>query len=405
MVNDGAVLQSVFGQSTVVGGLNCVPTNPVSMSVSVAPGSITSYRAIDDTNFGAISAQTDAIQKIGIKSTSTTLTLTAPSGSGQSTVWAIEAAFQEFDTDATAPEYYNAADPSQPFSGQGNNGAGQNTTRKQTVSLQATPGAPAPTGTAGPPAASPGYTQLWLVTIPNTATAITSGMITKVDGAPFGPDKFGSFVTQEQVASFVTQAELTTDLANYATLADLSSTTTGGTPSGGIIMWSGVVSNIPTAWHLCDGTNGTPDLRDKFIYGAGGSVNPLLTGGSATSTGTTNTAGGHAHTGATSGHALTVDELAPHTHNVISTTEAPYSTGAPSPGSYLARGNGGFGGGGSSDTINQFETTSPPDNGVSSSTGGGVAHTHGISEDGDHIHSVTVATVPPYVALCFIMKL
>lgn len=39
-------------------------------------------------------------------------------------------------------------------------------------------------------------------------------------------------------------------------------------PSGGIIMWSGTVATIPTGWVLCDGTNSTPDLRDKFIVGA-----------------------------------------------------------------------------------------------------------------------------------------
>ena len=39
-------------------------------------------------------------------------------------------------------------------------------------------------------------------------------------------------------------------------------------PVGGIILWSGLISAIPTGWALCDGTNGTPDLRNKFIIGA-----------------------------------------------------------------------------------------------------------------------------------------
>ena len=41
----------------------------------------------------------------------------------------------------------------------------------------------------------------------------------------------------------------------------------GPVPQGGIIMWSGSVSNIPFGWALCDGTNGTPDLRGRFILG------------------------------------------------------------------------------------------------------------------------------------------
>jgi microcystin-dependent protein len=38
-------------------------------------------------------------------------------------------------------------------------------------------------------------------------------------------------------------------------------------PKGLISMWSGAISNIPTGWLLCDGTNGTPNLKGKFIVG------------------------------------------------------------------------------------------------------------------------------------------
>ena len=41
-----------------------------------------------------------------------------------------------------------------------------------------------------------------------------------------------------------------------------------GIPTGGIIMWSGATSAIPSGWALCDGQNSTPDLRNKFIVGA-----------------------------------------------------------------------------------------------------------------------------------------
>jgi hypothetical protein len=50
-------------------------------------------------------------------------------------------------------------------------------------------------------------------------------------------------------------------------------------PSGCILMWSGAVEDIPAGWALCDGTNGTPDLRDKFIAGAGGTLAVGDTGG------------------------------------------------------------------------------------------------------------------------------
>jgi len=52
-----------------------------------------------------------------------------------------------------------------------------------------------------------------------------------------------------------------------------------GVPTGLISMWSGSVAAIPGGWQLCDGTNGTPDLRDRFIVGAGSSYAPGNTGG------------------------------------------------------------------------------------------------------------------------------
>ncbi len=43
----------------------------------------------------------------------------------------------------------------------------------------------------------------------------------------------------------------------------------GNVETGTIVIWSGTIANIPTGWQLCDGTNGSPDLRDKFVVGAG----------------------------------------------------------------------------------------------------------------------------------------
>jgi len=50
-------------------------------------------------------------------------------------------------------------------------------------------------------------------------------------------------------------------------------------PTGGIILWSGSTGSVPSGWLLCDGTNGTPDLRDYFIVGAGNSFAVGNTGG------------------------------------------------------------------------------------------------------------------------------
>jgi hypothetical protein len=53
-------------------------------------------------------------------------------------------------------------------------------------------------------------------------------------------------------------------------------------PAGAILLWHGLLANIPAGWVLCDGNNGTPDLRDKFIKGASAAENPGATGGNLT---------------------------------------------------------------------------------------------------------------------------
>jgi len=78
-------------------------------------------------------------------------------------------------------------------------------------------------------------------------------------------------------------------------------------PTGVIVMWSGNLTSIPDGWALCDGTQGSPDLRDRFVYGVSTGENPGATGGSDTNhltisqmpshrhVGTTNSAGNHRH--------------------------------------------------------------------------------------------------------------
>ena len=67
--------------------------------------------------------------------------------------------------------------------------------------------------------------------------------------------------------------------------------------SGMIILWSGNTGNIPTGFVLCDGQNGTPDLRNRFVVGAGDAYNPGNTGGSKDAAVITHTHGlNHNHT-------------------------------------------------------------------------------------------------------------
>lgn len=65
---------------------------------------------------------------------------------------------------------------------------------------------------------------------------------------------------------------------------------------GIILIWSGTIATIPSGFILCNGANGTPDLRDRFVVGAGTTYNPADTGG-AVNHNHTFTTDGHAHFG------------------------------------------------------------------------------------------------------------
>ena len=65
------------------------------------------------------------------------------------------------------------------------------------------------------------------------------------------------------------------------TASTFNVTNAGVIPSGGIIMWSGAANAIPTGYVLCDGQNNTPDLRNRFVIGAGDTFVVDATGGSA----------------------------------------------------------------------------------------------------------------------------
>lgn len=81
---------------------------------------------------------------------------------------------------------------------------------------------------------------------------------------------------------------------------------------GTITIWGGYASAIPYGWLLCDGTNGTPDLRSRFVYGAGGDSNTKMS----YSTGW-NAVSGHLSVGVVGGeemHVLTIPEMPNHSH-------------------------------------------------------------------------------------------
>ena len=98
---------------------------------------------------------------------------------------------------------------------------------------------------------------------------------------------------------FVLQTSVGTTIGTYDNIYGIVGTqASSGTtiPTGLISLWYGSIGSVPTGWYLCDGSNGTPDLRDKFIVGAGNSYAVSATGGSSSATLTTDNLPAHTHT-------------------------------------------------------------------------------------------------------------
>lgn len=186
MVGSGFLAQALLGTATLVDGLACTPTTPASLSVLVGPGSIYAQESLEATSYGSLPADTtDQIVKQGIILGNTTFSCPAPTTSGQSRVYLVQAQYADVDGGSTVLPYYNASNPSVPYSGPSNSGVAQNTIRDGVCVLSLKTGVAATTGSQVTPTPDAGYTGLWAITVANGATTITSGNIAAAPGAPF----------------------------------------------------------------------------------------------------------------------------------------------------------------------------------------------------------------------------
>jgi len=182
-------------------------------------------------------------------------------------------------------------------------------------------------------------------------TAIASAISSKADSN--SPTLTGTPLTPT--------ASSGTSTTQIASTAFVATAVAAAFPSGGIIIWSGSVASVPSGWYLCNGSNGTPDLRDRFVVGAGSTYAVAATGGSANAIVVSHT------------HTATVTDPG-HAHS--------YTT--------------------SNFTGNQNSGQALATDSVSSTTGSNTTGISvGISTTGS---SATNANLPPYYALAYIMK-
>lgn len=157
-------------------------------------------------------------------------------------------------------------------------------------------------------------------------------------------------------------------------------------PVGGICMYDGLIADLTDNWKVCDGTNGTPDLRDKFIVGSGTTYALGATGGSKDLI-----VPSHTHTASFTGSAL-----AAHGHTVNDPTHS--HTWGTNNQTQNAVGTGNLGGGATGGAQTSAASTGISINSASAGTPSGTVTVNSTGS------SATNANLPPYYALIYIKR-
>lgn len=180
--------------------------------------------------------------------------------------------------------------------------------------------------------------------------------------------------------------EEVSNLPPYYNLAHIMNNGSSDIPWGLIMMWNGLIVDIPEKYHICDGTEGTPDLREKFVRGSPASTDPGDTGGSSSHDHDVGSGGVHSHSSVTTsgGHTHGSNYDGNHSHSYNNVT-----CGTGSPYTYVMTSQ-------SSDGSHSHESTSA----------GGHSN-HSIGDSDSHTHGTTNTTSdvePPYYEILYIMK-
>ena len=242
----------------------------------------------------------------------------------------------------------------------------------------------------------------------NTSTQVITGKISTLSNHDTDDLNEGStnqyFTTARARASVSASGDLSYNSSN----GQFSVNVPSAFVSGMIILWSGNTGNIPSGFVLCDGNNGTPNLTDRFIVGAGAAYSPGATGGSSSVTLSVSQMPSHSHTINNHNHSFSASTTTgnPNTSLTGSVTRIAetYAGAGTASGIFSKTGN-----------INSPLTPSRVD---SSGAGGfsiDATHTHNLSVSGTTGNPSNTGTNsqgsgsshenrPPYYALCYIMK-
>lgn len=216
----GWLAQSAIGTSVAVVGLTIAPTSPASLQVTVAPGAIFTRATVDASAYGSLGTDSNQIVKQGIAPATQTLTLTAPATTGYSINYLVQVALSEVDDTPVTLPYYNASNPSVAWNGPNNTGDAQNTRRYDECVVSLKAGTAAATGSQTTPSPDAGYTGIYVVTVANGQTQITSGDISQLSTAPY-------FLTLPEISQI-----LNSGVTHGTTIYDTAGSYTYTVPNG-----------------------------------------------------------------------------------------------------------------------------------------------------------------------------
>ena len=259
-------------------------------------------------------------------------------------------------------------------------------------------------GTTGQVLRSDGVNTEWV----NTGT-LTAGAAAEV-GVSAASANANHFITMVDTASGNENIRVDTDLTYNPVTNTLTATNFAGSGAnltgieafvtGMILLWYGNTGNIPSGFVLCDGNNSTPDLRDRFVIGAGSAYSPGNTGGSSSVTLSTSQLPSHTHSLSASG---TTGGGGSHRHYGFANATG----GQQRTGSNLSANNFAAKGTGAGNIYETYNITTAGNDASAGKTSEASSHTHSFSLSGNTGSAGSGSSIenrPPYYALCYIMK-
>jgi hypothetical protein len=202
----GLLAMDLLGTTTLVAGLACTPTGPASLQVNIGPGRIYAKQNLEDTawglfnSIGGLPVDTAADHKILkqglLRDTTLLAVMPAPGSAGQSINYLIEASFSEADALPLSLPFVSATAPYPPIAPNT-----LNTVRQDKCVITVKAGLAATTGSQTTPSVDSGNVGLYVVTVANGQTTITSGNI-----AVYSPSSFISETLTQKISQATADA-------------------------------------------------------------------------------------------------------------------------------------------------------------------------------------------------------